>query len=188
MCDKTLQNVISCWRGGVRAGGEGQSQRDGWRGTGPPQACHCHPTGTYTDKKENKIFLIYKKIQMGAVAKLQRKDFLIYEEMRKCLIIYEKAVRQIWLCNWSHLNFLIYEENLIFFLISVYPNKNMQRSCIIDSLCLALPLSFFYYHCILGKRIFSPCDFLPYLGSNGLLASSLAEYTLLNVFIIGGPG
>jgi hypothetical protein len=69
----------------------------------------------------------------------------------------------------------------------------MQRSCIIDSLCLALPLSFFYYHCIMGSRIFFPnWDFLPYTGSNGrifdCLASSLVKYTLLNVVIIGGPG
>ncbi len=35
-------------------------------------------------KKENQIFLIYKEIQSGAVAKLyMRKGFLIYEEMKK---------------------------------------------------------------------------------------------------------
>ncbi len=35
----------------------------------------------YTDKKENQIFLIYKEIQCGAVAKsYMRKAFLIYEE------------------------------------------------------------------------------------------------------------
>jgi hypothetical protein len=39
---------------------------------------------SYTDKKEKKIFLIYEEIQNGAVAKsYMRKDFLIYEEMRK---------------------------------------------------------------------------------------------------------
>jgi hypothetical protein len=33
----------------------------------------------YTDKKENKIFLIYKEIQSGAVAKsYMRKGFLIH--------------------------------------------------------------------------------------------------------------
>jgi hypothetical protein len=37
----------------------------------------------YTDKKENQIFLIYKEIQSGAVAKsYMRKVFLYY--MRKC--------------------------------------------------------------------------------------------------------
>ncbi len=37
-----------------------------------------------TDKNENQIFLIYKEIQRGAVAKsYMRKGFLIYEEMRK---------------------------------------------------------------------------------------------------------
>jgi hypothetical protein len=46
-----------------------------------------------THKKENKIFLIYKEIQNGAVAKsYMRKGFLIYEEMRKYFPIYEEAV------------------------------------------------------------------------------------------------
>jgi hypothetical protein len=53
----------------------------------------------YTDKKENQIFLIYKEIQSGAVAKsYMRKGFLIYEEMRKIfpymrrpLVIYDFA-------------------------------------------------------------------------------------------------
>jgi hypothetical protein len=36
------------------------------------------------DKKENKMFLIYKEIQSGAFAKsYMRKGFLIHEEMRK---------------------------------------------------------------------------------------------------------
>jgi hypothetical protein len=57
--------------------------------------------GQYTDKKENQIFLIYKKIQSGAVAKsYMRKGFLILY-MRKCanispymrrsLVIYDLA-------------------------------------------------------------------------------------------------
>ncbi len=47
-------------------------------------------------KKEKKIFLKYKKIQTGAVAKSYiRKGFLIYEEMRKYLTIYEEAVSHI---------------------------------------------------------------------------------------------
>jgi hypothetical protein len=38
----------------------------------------------HTDKKENQIFLIYKEIQSGAVAKsYMRKGFLI-QYMRKC--------------------------------------------------------------------------------------------------------
>jgi hypothetical protein len=42
----------------------------------------------YTDKKENKIFLIYKEIQSGAVAKSYvRKGFLTYEEMSKYFVI-----------------------------------------------------------------------------------------------------
>jgi hypothetical protein len=50
----------------------------------------------YTDKKQNKIFLTYKEIQMGAVAKsYMRKGFLIYEEMRKYLVIYAEIVSHI---------------------------------------------------------------------------------------------
>jgi hypothetical protein len=41
-----------------------------------------------TDKKENKIFLRYKDIQMGSGAKsYMRKGFLIYEETRKYFIL-----------------------------------------------------------------------------------------------------
>jgi hypothetical protein len=49
------------------------------------QPCSFFSTAhVYTDKKENKIFLIYKEIQMGSCAKLyMRKGFLIYEEMHK---------------------------------------------------------------------------------------------------------
>ncbi len=47
----------------------------------------------HTDKKENKIFHIYKEIHSGAVAKsYMRKDFLIDEEMRKYFPIFEEAV------------------------------------------------------------------------------------------------
>ncbi len=50
----------------------------------------------YTDKKENKIFLIYKEVQIGSCAKsYMRKGFLIYEEMRKYFTIYEEAVSHI---------------------------------------------------------------------------------------------
>ena len=46
----------------------------------------------HTDKKEKNIFFIYREIQSGAVAKsYMRKGFLIYEEMRRCLAIYEEA-------------------------------------------------------------------------------------------------
>jgi hypothetical protein len=49
----------------------------------------CH----FTDKKENQIFLIYKEIHSGAVAKsYMRKGFPIYEELRRYFPIYEEAV------------------------------------------------------------------------------------------------
>jgi hypothetical protein len=45
-------------------------------------------------KNKIKIFLIYKEIQSGTVAKsYMRKGFLINEEMRKYFPIYEEAVR-----------------------------------------------------------------------------------------------
>jgi hypothetical protein len=89
--------------------------------------CNFHCVGgcwdcliNYTDKKGKKIFLIYKENQMGSVAKsYMRKGFLIYEEWRKYLTIYEEAVSHLGLCNRSHLNFLIYEQNFSFFFISV---------------------------------------------------------------------
>ena len=63
---------------------------------------------------------MYREIQIGAVAKTyMRKGFLIYEEMRKYVTMYEEAVSLIWLCNCSILNFLIYEENFVSFFISV---------------------------------------------------------------------
>ncbi len=48
----------------------------------------------YTVKKE--IFLIYMEIQMGAIAKEEEGlPTVIYEEIRKCLTKYEKAVTHI---------------------------------------------------------------------------------------------
>ncbi len=49
----------------------------------------------FTDKKENKIFLIYKELQNWAVAKsYMRKGPNMFEEMRKYLTLYEEAVRR----------------------------------------------------------------------------------------------
>ncbi len=67
----------------------------------------------YTDKEENQIFLIYKLIQSGAVAKsYMRKGFLTYEEMLKNVPIYEEAV--------SHLP---YDFATAPFWISLYTRK-----------------------------------------------------------------
>jgi hypothetical protein len=60
----------------------------------PAVLCLC--TEHLRHKKENKIFLIYKEIQMGSAAKSYlRKGFLLYEEMRKYLTIYEEAISHI---------------------------------------------------------------------------------------------
>jgi hypothetical protein len=57
---------------------------------------HADGVSSYcTDKKEKKIFLIYKEIQNGAAKSYMRKSFLIYEEMRKYFPIYEEAVSHI---------------------------------------------------------------------------------------------
>ncbi len=58
--------------------------------------CSCPHMSPTLIKKENKIFLICKEIQSGAIAKsYMRKGFLIYEEMRKYFPIYEEAVSHI---------------------------------------------------------------------------------------------
>ncbi len=72
-------------------------------------------------KKRKEIFLIYKQIQSGAV--IYEEGLPIYEEMRKYFPIYQEAVSHVWLCNYSIPNFLIYEENLIFFFISAAGNE-----------------------------------------------------------------
>ncbi len=47
-------------------------------------------------KKENEIFRIYKEIHTGSVAKsYMRKGSIIYEEVRKYLAIYKKAISHI---------------------------------------------------------------------------------------------
>ncbi len=65
-----------------------------------------------TDKKKTKFSSYIKEIQMG------------YEEgfpnIRGNAQIYGEAVSHIWLWTRSLLNFLIYEENYIFFFISAY--------------------------------------------------------------------
>jgi hypothetical protein len=87
-----------------------------------------------TDEKENQIFLIYKEIQKGLVAKsYMTNGLLIFGYIFARYLIYDFApdpiwisiyMRKIsfffhlWLCNRSHLNFHIYEKNLIFLFIS----------------------------------------------------------------------
>jgi hypothetical protein len=89
----------------------------------------------YTDKKEKKIFLIYKEIQIGSVAKsYMRKGFLIYEEMLKYLVIYEEAVSHT-IYDFATAPVLIYEKNLIYFL-SVY--KKLKLMGFTAKICLLI--------------------------------------------------
>ncbi len=69
----------------------------------------------HTEKKEHQIFLLYKEIQNGAY---MTNGLLIYGEIFAHFFIYWKALPHIWLCNYSTLNFFMYEENFIFFSIS----------------------------------------------------------------------
>jgi hypothetical protein len=71
------------------------------------------PGGTLI-KKKTEFSLIYKEIQKGAVAKSYMTKYLRIHH------IFRGSSSHIWLCNRSHLNFLIYEDNFILFL-SVYP-------------------------------------------------------------------
>jgi hypothetical protein len=66
------------------------------------------------------MFLIFKEIKKGSGAKsYMRKGSLIYEEMRKYLVIvWGCRYRHIWLWTWSLLNFLLYEENFLIFFYS----------------------------------------------------------------------
>ncbi len=81
--------------------------------------------------------LIKKKIKFSSYESYMRRGFLMYEEMPKYFPIYEEAVSHIWLCNCSTLNFIIYEENLIFFFISV--PCSMTKNALILFLGLCAP-------------------------------------------------
>jgi hypothetical protein len=70
----------------------------GWSSPASPSPLQvCTVVHQYTlIKKKIKFFLIYNEIQSGAVAKsYMRRGFLIYEERRKYLTIYEEAVSHI---------------------------------------------------------------------------------------------
>ncbi len=71
----------------------------------------------HTEKKLNKNFLIYKKIHKGGVAKSYMTNASSY--MVKYLRI-ASYIPLIWLCNRSHLNFLLYDDNFNFFLSVLY--------------------------------------------------------------------
>jgi hypothetical protein len=63
----------------------------------------------YTDKNENKIFLIYKEIQMEAVSKsYMRKGFLIYEEKLNYIVIYEDLRRPLVIYDFATAPFWIF--------------------------------------------------------------------------------
>jgi hypothetical protein len=74
----------------------------------------------YTDKKENKIFLIYKEIQKGAVAKsiwLTGSSYMteylrISSYIRKPFLLYDFATAPFWIS--------LYLRKILFYFLSVY--------------------------------------------------------------------
>ncbi len=72
-----------------------------------------------------------------------RMNFLIYEEMRKYLTIYEKAVSHMWHCNRSLLNFLIYEE-IFFSFLSVCTVQAALQQRMSSCYLLSIPAAWWY--------------------------------------------
>jgi hypothetical protein len=90
----------------------------------PRGICNKYHGKNYTldliDSCNRQAILIKKKKKFSYIRKFRRdRCKVIYEEMRKYLVIYEEAVNHIWLCTRSLLNFLIYGENFLFIFISL---------------------------------------------------------------------
>ncbi len=84
----------------------------------------------YTDAK-NPIFLIYKEIQSEAVAKHTysyiRKDFLIYEEMRKYISPYMRRPLVIYdFLQLLHSEFPLYMRKILLSFLSVHRGQEKK--------------------------------------------------------------
>ncbi len=101
---------------------------------------HFPPASTLSTQlsaQTNKYLVFYtliKKITKFSsyIMKFRMEQLQSHAQMRKYFTIYEEADSHIWGCNRSILNFLIYEENLIFFFISVssvfvLPSSNINK-------------------------------------------------------------
>ncbi len=90
---------------------------------------------TYTDKKENQISSYIRKFRMK---QLQSHIWLTASSymgkyLRILHILESSSSYTVWLCNCYTLNFLIDEENLIFFFISVmYSSISLFKSSCLD--------------------------------------------------------
>ncbi len=105
-------------------------------------------------KNTIKFSLIYKEIQSGAVAKsYMTNGLLIYGVIFAHFLIYWETLPHIWLCNCSTLNFPIYEENLIFFFISVVMAQ--VYVCKIDD-CLMQEIRECYLRKVAAKLLLMP--------------------------------
>ncbi len=80
----------------------------------------------YADKKENQIFLIYKEFQNGSVAKSYMTNGILYSIWGNIcafphILGSPSSYMYCMTLQLLHSEFLIYEENLIFFFISGEP-------------------------------------------------------------------
>ncbi len=87
-----------------------------------------------SDKKENKIFLIWKEIQRDRVQShiwLSITVMASYGEIFEHFLIYKGALPYIWLCTRFQLNFLWYEEDFVSFFHKCKNRKCLERSAFI---------------------------------------------------------
>ncbi len=68
------------------------------------------------------------------------KGLLIYGEKFAHFLKHKEALAHIWLCTWSHLNFLIYEESFVRFFISALNSSFLCVSTSELEICLLLLL------------------------------------------------
>ncbi len=91
----------------------------------------------HTDKKEDQFFLMYKEIQNGAVAKSYMTDGLLVKYLRISSHIRKPSLHHLCFATAPFLHFLIYEETLIFFLISPFGHFHSCYPCVSLSMTLA---------------------------------------------------
>ncbi len=112
------------------------------------------------------------EIQNGAVAKsYMTNGLVVYGEIFEHFLIYYEALPHMWLCNCSTLNFLIYEENLIFFFISVTAYNiwsSMQYLVSVEeytwhTVCTITVYFPTFIYCVVNQVIEQRCFYVPLL-------------------------
>jgi hypothetical protein len=119
----------------------------------------------YTDKKENKSFLIYKENQMDWVQNHIWGRASQY--MRKLFPISEEAVSYIWFCTWSLLISLYMRKILFLFYKCMSMLYNLQRMA--DCCCCGVYLYI--------KNDYAEAEFLDVIGTKVLIVFLLAIHS-----------